>query len=300
MNRIRYCPTNIRNGFALTKDDSIKKAYQHCRSIARDHYENFPVASFLIPARLRNHVYAVYAFARHADDLSDEKHDAAALDEWGQLLHHSLKGKAEHPILLALADTIHRFELPVDLFDRLIFAFMQDLRKTRFQDFDELYAYCKNSANPIGQIILYLNGYRDKELLKFSDNICTSLQLTNFWQDITIDYQKDRIYIPQDEMVGHHVTEIQIRDRIFNHNFRDLMKSLVDQTMNLFRGGLPLFGRIHGRLKWELKFTIKGGMAILDKIADMEYNVLKARPVLNKLDWTKIGLNLALNRNGML
>jgi squalene synthase HpnC len=284
----------------LTKDDSIRKAYQHCRAIARNHYENFPVASFLIPARLRDHVYAVYAFARHADDLSDEKHDEDALNEWAQLLHQSLKRKVDHPILLALADTIHRFELPVDFFDRLILAFKQDLRKTRFQSFDELFAYCENSANPIGRIILYLNGYREKELLKFSDNICTSLQLTNFWQDVTIDYQKDRIYIPQDEMVEHQVTEAQIRDKIFNDDFKKLMKSLVDQTMNLFKGGLPLFERLHGRLKWELKFTIRGGVAILDKIAGMEYNVLKTRPVLNRLDWTKIGLNLAFNRNGML
>ena len=291
---------NFETGFTLTENNPINEAYQHCRFIAQNHYENFPVASFLIPARLRDHVYAVYAFARHADDLSDEKQDDTALSEWRELLHRSLEGKAEHPVIMALADTINKFDLPVDLFDKLISAFRQDLHKTRFQNFDELLAYCENSANPVGHIILYLNGSPEKELLHFSDNICTALQLTNFWQDITVDYQKNRIYIPQDDLLQYRVTEEQIRDKIFNNDFKNLMKSLVDRTTNLFKSGLPLFERLRGRLKWELKFTVRGGMAILDKIADIEYNVLKTRPVLNKLDWTKIGLNLALNRNGML
>lgn len=284
----------------MTKDTSIREAYQYCRLIARNHYENFPVASFLIPARLRNHIYAVYAFARHADDLSDEHQDEAGLEEWEQLLHRSMAEKPDHPIFVALSDTIHKFDLPVVLFEKLISAFRQDLHKRRYKNFEELLAYCDNSANPVGHIILYLNGYRDKELLDFSDNICTALQLTNFWQDVTIDYQKNRIYMPQDNLRRHHVTEAQIRDRVFNDEFKNLIKSLVDRTKELFMKGAPLFGRVSGRLKWELKFTTMGGIAILNKIAAIEYNVLKIRPVLNKLDWTKISLNLAFNRNGAL
>lgn len=284
----------------MTRDNSIKEAYQHCRTIAQNHYENFPVASLLIPAWLRDHIYAVYAFARHADDLSDEKHDEAALEEWNNLLHRSLEGRAEHPIFVALSDTIAKFDLPVVLFEKLISAFRQDMHKSRYQNFDELLAYCDNSANPVGHIVLYLNGYRDKELLHFSDNICTALQLTNFWQDVTIDFQKNRIYIPQDYLLQHEVTEVQIRDRVFNDEFKNLMKSLVIRTQDLFRKGAPLFGKVSGRLKWELKFTVMGGMAILNEIDSIDFNVLKARPVLNKLDWTKISLNLTFNRNGIL
>jgi squalene synthase HpnC len=284
----------------LIKDNSIREAYQYCRSIAQNHYENFPVASLLIPARLRDHIYAIYAFARHADDLSDEKHDEAALEEWKQLLRLSLVGKADHPIFVALSHTINEFNLPVIFFEKLISAFRQDLHKSRYETFDELLAYCDNSANPVGHIVLYLNGYRDKELLHFSDNICTALQLTDFWQDITIDFQKNRIYIPQKTLHQHRVSEDQIRDRVFNDKFKNLMESLVEQTKDFFRKGVPLLKSVSGRLKWELKFTIMGGMAILRKIENIEYNVLKIRPELNKLDWAKIGLNLAFNRNGMI
>lgn len=260
--------------------------------IAQNHYENFPVASFLIPAKLRKHVYAVYAFARHADDLSDEKHDREGLVQWKIRLHESVNGSAQHPIFIALSDTIHQFDLPLELFDRLLAAFEQDLDKNRFKDFDELFAYCENSANPVGRIVLLLNGYRKEELFGYSDHICTALQLTNFWQDVRIDIQKNRIYLPQDYMEKHHVTEEQIRNGIFDDRFRRLMISLVEEARQLFGKGMPIVENVAGRLRWELKFTIMGGLTILDRIAKINYNVLQNRPALNKLHWAGIAFNI--------
>lgn len=283
----------------MTSEDSIKEAYKHCQKITKTHYENFPVASFLLPANLRKHVYAVYAFARHADDLSDEKHDMDGLIRWRQMLHESLVSEATHPIFLALGDTIHKFNLPVELFDKLITAFRQDLEKNRYQDFDDLFSYCKNSANPVGRIILRLNGFSDSALFQYSDYICTALQLTNFWQDVKIDIQKNRIYIPENLLLKYNVNESQIEKGDFNNNFRNLMIKLVNKTCNLFDKGMPLFQMVNGRLKWELKFTVKGGLDILNKIRQIDYNVLAIRPTLNKLDWTKIALNLFFNRNGI-
>ncbi len=279
---------------------TIAEAYNHCRLITKSHYENFPVASFLIPIKLRKHIYAIYAFARHADDLSDEKQDRDGLLQWRALLHQSVEDKAAHPIFIALSDTIKKFDLPVALFDKLIFAFQQDLDKNRFENFDELFAYCENSANPVGRIILLLNGYKSDDLFQHSDYICTALQLTNFWQDVSIDVRKNRIYIPGDYMARHQVTETQIEKAIFNDDFKRLMISLIDKTKDLFRNGLPLLEKVSGRLKWELRFTIEGGLALLNKIADTNYNVLQIRPKLNKLDWTKITLNLLTQRNGAL
>jgi len=278
----------------------ILEAYNYCQKITKDHYENFPVASVMIPTTLRKHVYAIYAFARHADDLSDEKHDMDGLIRWRQMLHESLAEEAKHPIFVALSDTINKFNLPVELFDKLITAFQQDLEKNRFQNFDELFDYCDNSANPVGRIILRLNGYSDDVLFQYSDYICTALQLTNFWQDVKIDIKKNRIYIPEKLRVEYNVNESQIEKGDFSDNFRNLMVELVSKTSALFDKGIPLLQMVSGRLKWELKFTINGGLAILSKIRHIDYNVLRIQPLLNKLDWTKITLNLVINRNGNL
>lgn len=284
----------------MKNDHKLIQAYQYCESITKNHYENFPVASFLIPSNLRKHVYAIYAFARHADDLSDEKQDKAGLLQWKELLHHSLDGATEHPVFIALSDTIREFNLPVELFDNLILAFLQDLEKNRYKSFDELFDYCKKSANPVGRIILYLNGNQDEELFQYSDYICTALQLTNFWQDVTVDIQKNRIYLPSDYLIRYHVTEDQIKKGTFDSNFRNLMVEMVDKTGDLFTNGISLLDKVTGRLKWELKFTVSGGMTILNKIKDINFNVLNYRPRLNKLDWAKIGLNLLLTKNGRL
>jgi squalene synthase HpnC len=284
----------------MKNSDKLIQAYQYCQSITKKHYENFPVASFLIPSDLRKHVYAIYAFARHADDLSDEKHDKNGLLQWRELLHQSIKKEAEHPIFIALSDTIQKFNLPVQLFDNLILAFLQDLEKNRYNSFDDLFSYCEKSANPVGRIILYLNDYRDDKLFQYSDDICTALQLTNFWQDVTIDFQKDRIYIPGVYLQKYDVTENQIEKRTFDDNFRNLMIQLVDKTNELFENGENLLKGVKGPLKWELKFTVTGGKTILNKIKQIDYNVLNYRPTLNKLDWVRISLNLLFNKNGRL
>lgn len=254
----------------------------------------------MIPIRLRKHIYAIYAFARYADDLSDEKQDRDGLLRWKAMFHESVNGKAEHPIFIALSDTIKKFDLPVDLFDKLISAFQQDLQRNRFANFNELFDYCENSANPVGRLVLLLNGYRDDGLFRYSDCICTALQLTNFWQDVKMDIQKDRIYIPKDHQIKYEVNERQIQNAMFNSNFRALMISLIEQTVDLFKKGYPLLRKVGGRLRWELRLTVEGGNAILKKIRGMDYDVLHTRPELNKLDWTKIALNLLIHRNSMI
>lgn len=284
----------------MNNTEKINQAYEYCQSITKNHYENFPVASVLIPAKLRKHVYAIYAFARHADDLSDEKHDKAGLLQWKEQLHQSLAGEAENQIFIALSDTIKKFNLPIELFDNLILAFLQDLEKNRYGSFEELFGYCEKSANPVGRIILYLNEYKDEELFKYSDNICTALQLTNFWQDVKIDIEKNRIYIPGNYLNQYQVTEAQIEKGIFDNNFKNLMIHMVDKTNELFKNGDILLKKVTGRLRWELRFTVSGGLTILNKIKNIDYNVLNYRPKLNKLDWTKIGLNLLLTKNGRL
>ena len=284
----------------MNNTDKINQAYKYCKSITKNHYENFPVASILIPVMLRKHVYAIYAFARHADDLSDEKHDKAGLLQWREILHQSLDQEAEHPIFIAVSDTIKKFNLPVELFDNLILAFLQDLEKNRYENFDELLKYCEKSANPVGRIILYLNRYRDEELFQYSDYICTALQLTNFWQDVTVDVHKNRIYIPANYLSQYQVTEMQIEQGVFDSNFKNLMIQMVNKTNDLFKNGEMLFKKIKGRLNWELKFTVSGGITILNKIKDIDYNVLNYCPRVNKLDWIKIGLNLLLKRDSRL
>ena len=263
----------------------LSKAYQYCRDTTVQHYENFPVASVLLPASIRKHVYPIYAFARYADDLADEAQDKAALLDWREKLHSSLNGRASHPIFIALADTIQKFELPVELFDDLIKAFLQDLEKTQYRDTAELRQYCKCSANPVGRLILLLHGYRDDKLFQYSDNICTALQLTNFWQDVMIDIGKDRVYIPESRLARYGFSTDTIRNRRFDDTFRSMMAELVNETGQLFEQGRPLLSHVKKRLKWELKLTIMGGESILNKIKAANYDVLHFRPKLSKSSW---------------
>lgn len=267
---------------------TLEQAYQYCREITLNHYENFPVASVLLPGKIRRHIYPIYAFARHADDLADETADKIALLEWRGLLHQSSQEKLAHPVFLALSDTIQKFNLPVSLFDDLISAFLQDLEKNRYESLAELLAYCRKSANPVGRITLLLFGYRDEQLFQYSDHICSALQLTNFWQDIQLDLQKDRIYIPQDILQQYGLNEYVLFIKPYDNRIKVVLKSLTQVTRKLFLQGIPLLNHLRGRLKWELKFTVLGGLEILKKIEDMDYNVLETRPVLRKGDWLKI------------
>ncbi|HMY76522.1 MAG TPA: squalene synthase HpnC, partial [Blastocatellia bacterium] len=196
--------------FLNTREDtSLEAAYAYCRQMAESHYENFPVGSVLIPSQLRKHVYSIYAFARTADDFADEGYETsgltetqrlAALDDWQQKLDRCFAGDADHPVFIALAATVKDLNLPKKLLADLLSAFKQDVTKRRYADFDEVLDYCTRSANPVGRLILLLFGYRDERLHQLSDHICTALQLANFWQDVAVDIQKDRVYLPEDDM----------------------------------------------------------------------------------------------------
>lgn len=274
----------------------LDQAYQSCKEVTLNHYENFPVASVLLPGKIRRHIYPIYAFARHADDLADETADKIALLEWRGLLHQSSQEKIAHPVFLALSDTIQKFNLPIALFDDLISAFLQDLEKNRYENLAELLAYCRNSANPVGRIILLLFGYRDEQLFQYSDFICSALQLTNFWQDIQTDLQKDRIYIPQDILQQYGLNQYVLFEKPYDNRIKAVLKTLTQVTRELFLQGIPLLTHLRGRLKWELKFTVLGGLEILKKIEEMDYNVLEIRPVLRKGDWLKIAANAITKR----
>ena len=260
-------------------------AYQYCQRLTRAHYENFPVASFLIPAAVRPHIAAVYAFARSADDFADELHDRDKLLDWQRQLHNCLHTPSENPIFRALAHTIQSFQLPVQLLDDLLTAFLQDLKINRYQTQEELLNYCRYSANPVGRIVLWLFGYRAEELFAYADSITSALQLTNFWQDISVDAKKNRIYIPREFQAQFGVKENQILEGIANQNTGRLILHLVQITGELYREGMPILKAMHGRLRWELKLTILGGMRILELVRRNRQRVLIKRPKLEKKDW---------------
>lgn len=271
-----------------TISPELRSAYAHCRKITQSHYENFPVASVLMPRKMRWHVYAIYAFARHADDLADEFADREGLLRWREQLHVAISGETTHPIFLALANTIRVCDLPVSLFDDLLSAFLQDLDKNRYENMAELRDYCRRSANPVGRLILLLNGYRDPERFVCSDAICTALQLTNFWQDVSVDLAKNRVYLPKDFLEKHRISEDQLFAGDTNPAFRDCILALVRETRELFNTGKPLLSSVDFRLRKELQLTVEGGLAILQKIENMNYDVLKTRPKLAKTDWIKL------------
>ncbi|MFN0123296.1 MAG: squalene synthase HpnC [Blastocatellia bacterium] len=264
-------------------------AYAWCERLARAHYENFPVGSLLVPARLRPHVYSIYAFARTGDDFADEGYDTpdarlAALDDWGRQLESCVTGQATHPVFIALGESIRQLHLPIGLFRDLLSAFRQDVLKNRYTDFDEVLDYCRRSANPVGRLILLLFGYRDEHLHQLSDDICTALQLANFWQDVVVDWQKDRVYLPQEEMRRFGYTGQMLADKQFNEQYVALLRFQVQRTRELFLRGQPLPELVQGRLRYELRLTWHGGMRILERIKQQGYNTIAARPLITKTD----------------
>lgn len=271
-----------------------EEAYAFCRSLTVSHYENFPVGSILIPKEKRPFVYAIYAFARISDDFADESiYEGRRLDYlngWDHLLSEAYQGRAEHPVFIALADAAEKCALPIDLFRGLLRAFKQDVNVNRYETLDSVIAnYCRYSADPVGRLILHLFDYRDEELFHLSDCICSALQLTNFWQDVTIDLQKDRIYIPQEMMraVGYTVDELFAH--VYDRRFQSIMRELVDRTWHLFDEGYPLLERVRWPLSAELRFTWLGGATILSRTRKNEYNVFEKRPALSKWDFIQTG-----------
>ena len=264
----------------------LVEAHEYCRNLARSHYENFSVATWFLPKRLRQHFFNVYAYCRIADDLGDEVGDPEAslalLDEWEAELDRCYDGTPGHPVFVALAETVRQFEIPKHEFSDLVKAFRQDQTVTRYETFDDFLQYCSNSANPVGHLVLYLGGYRDAERHRLSDFTCTALQLTNSWQDVTQDFEKGRVYLPQEDLRRFGVSETVIAGRRATAAFRELMRFEVDRAREWFRQGLPLVGLVQRELARDVELFSRGGMEILDAIAASGYDVLSHRPTLSQ------------------
>jgi phytoene synthase len=273
-------------------------AFAHCERMARDHYENFPVASRLVPRRLRPHVWAIYAFARTADDFADEPEHRGRrlelLDEWESRLDGCLEGRPDGPVFVALAETFNAHDLPPQLFRDLLDAFRQDCRVSRYESWDELLDYCRRSANPVGRLVLHLFGYRDEERLGWSDAICSALQLTNFWQDVAVDWSKDRIYLPAEARRSHGVSEEDIGSGRAHDGFKELMREMVERTRLLFVEGKPLIVSVGGRLALELRCVWLGGNRILDKIGASGFDVFEERPTISRAEWLSLACRAML------
>jgi squalene synthase HpnC len=263
---------------------SASDARRYCEWLARTHYENFPVATLLLPRPLREHFFPVYAYCRWADDLGDETGDRALsldlLDLWELQLDLCFAGQARHPVFVALRDTIEACNIPRKPFADLITAFRRDQHKTRYHTFAEVLDYCRYSANPVGRLILYVCGYREPDLQRLSDFTCTALQLANFWQDVGRDYRIGRIYIPLDDMQRHGYSEEDLAASRYDDRFRGLLREQVDRTWELFRLGLPLVSRVEPKLAVDIELFSRGGMEILRLIERQNYNVLSRRPML--------------------
>jgi hydroxysqualene synthase len=268
---------------------SIEQAFAACQQITRDHYENFPVASLLLPARQRPFVAAVYAFARTADDFADEgslppAERLARLDDWQHALERAYKGEADHPIFIALAETAARTGIPQKLFTDLLTAFRMDVQKKRYRNFQEILEYCRFSANPVGRIVLHLFNEVSPEKLHWSDQICTGLQLANFWQDVRVDMEKDRIYLPLEDLSHFEYTEDDLRAGRDDRRFRDLIEFQVRRARGFLVGGRPLVSAVGFRLRLELALTVRGGLAILDAVERSREGVVRVRPHLTTMN----------------
>jgi phytoene synthase len=281
----------------------LQAAYAACARACRTHYENFPVASIVLPRGMRPHVAAIYAFARAADDFADEgersiEERRRLLRGWRARLREAVAGHTStvqrppepgepahtREIFLALGVTVRRLQLPPALLEDQLSAFEQDLSITRYATWAELFDYCKLSANPIGRLVLRVGGHTADDLDRWSDAICTALQLTNFWQDVKSDYRRDRIYLPLEEMRAHRAEERALEGRHITPEWRDALAAAVRRTRALFNDGQPLCDRLRGRLGWEIRFTWLGGTRILDRIEAIEFDVLNQRPTIGLTD----------------
>ena len=287
----------------------INIAYNYCKNIAINHYENFPVASLLFPGDIRKYIYAVYAFARTADDIADSpnlssENKIKLLDEYESvflnLLNKKMLSNVEktNQIMMAVVDVIRKFNIPEFEFLNLLKAFKQDSIKNRYTEFEELLNYSEMSANPIGHLVLYISGYNSdnqNELFKLSDKICTALQLTNFWQDVSVDLKMDRIYIPTVLMEKYYYNEEKLKNNIENNDFKNLISFLINKTYYIFDEGKPLTNILNKRLRREFKAIFNGGILLLKKIEQNDFRVLSQRLTLSRLDKLKIMLKVLLN-----
>ena len=262
------------------------EAQVYCQRLARSHYENFSVASWFLPAHLRQHFFNVYAYCRISDDLGDEAGNAAAslqlLDQWETELNACYDGQPRHPVFVALAETVRKFEIPRHEFADLLTAFRQDQLVSRYETFGDLLGYCKYSANPVGHLVLYLCGYRDPERQLLSDYTCTALQLANFWQDVSVDFAKGRIYLPLEDLRRFDVSEQAIRDNDNNVSFREMLEFEVERAREWFAQGLPLVAKVDRKLATDIELFSRGGQEILNAIEKQDYAVLGRRPAISK------------------
>jgi len=277
---------------ALERAWSQDDARAYTRWLATRHYENFHVVSFLLPRRLRQDFYNVYAYCRWADDLGDEIGDREKslrlLEWWSGELDGMYRGRVTHPVFVALEETVRRHRIPRRPFADLIQAFVQDQNVTRYAGWDDLFDYCRRSANPVGRLVLYVCGYSDAERQRLADATCTALQLANFWQDVTVDLQKNRVYIPFDVLERHGCRIEDLLARRFTPGFREAMREIVAKAHELFREGLPLIGMVDRRLALDIDLFSRGGLRVLDKIERQDYDVLRARPVISKFERARL------------
>jgi squalene synthase HpnC len=286
----------VQSDGALGDVYSVVQAEEYTRWLATHHYENFHVVSFLLPKALHQDFYNVYAFCRWADDLGDEMGDRAdslrLLAWWREELHAMVAGQVRHPVYVALAGTVKKHALPVSLFSDLIDAFVQDQTVSRYHNWEEIFGYCRCSANPVGRLVLRLCGYADAERDGMSDATCTALQLANFWQDVTVDLEKDRVYLPLELFEKHGYTVEDLQARRFTPAFRAVMRDSVDVARKLFLEGQPLSRTVDRRLRFDLELFSRGGLRVLDKIERQDYNVLSRRPHISKIE--RLALLLAV------
>lgn len=269
------------------KTPNLAEAQTFCRELAESHYENFHVATWFLPKRLRPHFQSIYAYCRISDDLGDEvgetQQSLALLDFWNRELDDCYRGVARHPVFVALAETIRVCNIPKDPFAALLVAFRQDQTVTRYNTMEDLFGYCRNSADPVGRLVLYACGYRDQDMFELSDFTCTALQLANFWQDVCEDDRhRNRIYLPLEDLERFGVSEKQIHEGRFSSEFRSLMQHEVAYTQQLFDRGMPLLGRVDQELAVDIALFSRGGREILRAIAKQDYNVLRSRPVISR------------------
>jgi squalene synthase HpnC len=285
----------VRSAEALKHSYTADEARAYTRWLATHHYENFHVVSFLLPKRLHQDFYNVYAYCRWADDLGDEienrDESLRLLDWWRNELDEMYAGRATHPVFVALQGTVEQYGIPREPFTNLIDAFVQDQTVTRYRTWEDLFGYCRNSANPVGRLVLYLCGYSDAERQRLSDATCTALQLANFWQDVTVDLLKDRVYIPLEIIERHGYSIEELFARRDSPAFRKVMREIVAKAKQLFQEGLPLSRMVDRRLALDIDLFSRGGIRILDKIKEQDYDVLRARPVVSKLErvWLLLG-----------
>jgi squalene synthase HpnC len=279
---------NYGPGAAAAHCPTLSESREYCRRLARSHYENFSVASWLLPGHLRQHFYHVYAYCRWADDLADETGDPAQSLEllawWDEQLRECYQGQARHPVFVALAETIREFKIPADPFADLLIAFRQDQRVTRYETFEDLLGYCRNSADPVGQLVLYLGRCHDETRGRLSDCICTGLQLANFWQDVARDWDRGRVYLPQSSCRDFGYDETHFTRHEYTPAFRQLMRSEVDRAEQFLREGLPLVELMPRGLRGDIWLFAQGGLKILEKIRRLDYDVWSKRPVVSKGD----------------